>query len=122
MKHREDLCYLRASTRQETAVVALFAVATATPFRVSLRSYLLPGGGVLAAPGNLLLFMLGPATLSFAFQMFDRRLLMRQSARAVSATIALASSFGLFATALGGRLLQLSMGVRLAALPRQVTG
>ena len=75
----------------------------------------------LAAPGNLLLFMLGPATLSFGFQMFGRRQLMRESAKAVSAVIAVSSSFGLFATAFAGRAINLIYPVRLAALPRQVT-
>ena len=46
---------------------------------------------------------------------------MKESARAVSAVIAFSSSFGLFATALAGRALQLSGPVRLAALPRQAT-
>jgi len=86
-----------------------------------LRSYLVPGGAPLASPGNALLFMLGPATLSFGFQMFSRRALMAQSARAVTAVTAFAASFGLFATAFAGRALQLAMPVRLAALPRQVT-
>jgi putative effector of murein hydrolase len=53
--------------------------------------------------------------------MFARRRLMVQSAAAVSAVTAVSSSFGLFATALAGRLLQLSWPVRVAALPRQVT-
>ena len=68
-----------------------------------LRAYLTPGAGPLATPGNLLLFMLGPATLSFGFQMFGRRRLMRQSAKAVTAVTAVAASSGLFATAVAGR-------------------
>ena len=46
---------------------------------------------------------------------------MRQSAKAVSSVTAVAASFGLFATAFAGRLLQMDIPVRLAALPRQVT-
>ena len=103
------------------AAAAVFAAVTTQPLTPLLRNYLIPGGGVLAAPGNLLLFMLGPATLSFGFQMFSRRQLMRQSWKAVTAVVASAAAFGLFATAAAGRLLQLSMPLRLAALPRQVT-
>ena len=50
--------------------IATYAFATSQPLKLVLRSYLVPGGTALAAPGNTLLFLLGPATLSFAFQMF----------------------------------------------------
>ena len=103
------------------AAAALLAAATSQPLIPLLRTYLIAGGAPLAAPGNLLLFMLGPATLSFGFQMFSRRRLMRESAKAVSAVVGSAAAFGLFVTALGGRWLRLDMGLRLAALPRQVT-
>jgi len=103
------------------AAIASFAAATASPLRGLLRGYLLPGGAPFSAPGNLLLFMLGPATVSFGFQMFGRRKLMAASARAISAVVATSSVFGLFGTALAGRLLKLSLPVRLAAIPRQVT-
>ena len=102
------------------AFVSVFAIATQQPITSVLRGYLVPGGAPLVAPGNALLFMLGPATLSFGFQMFSRRALMLQSLRAVSAVTAVAASFGLFATAFAGRVLGLAMPVRLAALPRQV--
>jgi len=101
--------------------IVLYAILSAQPLRGVLRSYLLPGAPPLAAPGNLLLFMLGPATLSFGFQMFSRRALMRQSAKAVTAVTAVAASLGLFATAFAGRVLAMDAPVRLAALPRQVT-
>jgi len=101
--------------------IALYAAVTAQPLAATLRSYLLAGGAPLASPGNLLLFMLGPATLSFGFQMFGRRQLMRQSAKAVSVVTAISASFGLFATAVAGRILRLPLPVRLAAIPRQVT-
>jgi len=99
----------------------VIATAAGLPLRSVLRGYLIPGGAPTASPGNLLLFMLGPATLSFGVQMYGRRQLMRQSARAVSAVTAVSAAFGLFATAIAGRLLRLGAGVRLAALPRQVT-
>jgi putative effector of murein hydrolase/putative effector of murein hydrolase LrgA (UPF0299 family) len=101
--------------------IGAYALLSAQPLKATLRTYLLPGAPALAAPGNLLLYMLGPATLSFGFQMFSRRKLMRQSAKAVSAVTTVAASFGLFATAIAGRLLQMDIPVRLAALPRQVT-
>jgi len=103
------------------ASVAAFALATAQPIATALRGYLVVGGLPYSAPGNLLLFMLGPATLSFGFQMFSRRALMAQSARAVSLVVAVSSTFGLFATALAARLLNLAVPVRLAAVSRQVT-
>ena len=81
----------------------------------------MPGGAPLAAPGNLLLFMLGPATLSFGVQMYQRRKLMREAAAPISSVVGLAAVFGLFGTAIAGRAIQLSMPLRLAALPRQVT-
>jgi len=104
----------------QLAIVA-FSTLTALPLYGVLRGYLVPGGSAWSAPGNLLLFMLGPATLSFSFQMFSRRQLMAKSAAAVSAVTAVSASFGLFSTALAGRLLGLEVPVRLAALPRQVT-
>lgn len=103
------------------AAVGALALATARPVGSVLRSYLIPGAAPLAAPGNALLFMLGPATLSFGFNMFERRKLMRASAAAVAASTTVASVVGLFGTAAAGRLLSLSDPLRLAALPRQCT-
>lgn len=99
----------------------VIATAAGLPLRSVLRGYLVPGGAPMASPGNLLLFMLGPATLSFGVQMYGRRQLMMQSARAVTAVTTVSAAFGLFATAIAGRVLRLGAGVRLAALPRQVT-
>lgn len=118
---RKVLHPLISTTFITIGAIAAFAGATAQPFRLVLRSYLTPGGAALSAPGNVLLAMLGPATLSFGFGMFERRQLIRKSARALSVVLALSSTFGLFATALAGRALQLYMPLRLAALPRQVT-
>ena len=108
-------------TLSTLGALAAFAAATGQPFRPVLRSYLVPGGAAFTAPGNLLLFMLGPATLSFGFQMFGRRRLMAESSRAISAATAASAIFGLFGTAVAGRLLSLPLPVRLAALSRQVT-
>lgn len=120
-KYQKVLHPLISCTVLTQAAVALFSLLSARPVVSVLRGYLVPGGAPLSAPGNLLLFMLGPATLSFGFQMFGRRQLMQQSARAVTAVTGVAAGFGLFATALAGRLLHMDIGVRLAALPRQVT-
>jgi len=103
------------------AAVGAFASASGLPFRPLLRSYLIPGGSPFSAPGNVLLAMLGPATLSFGFQMFERRKLMQQSAATVAAVTASGAGVGLFGTALAARLLGLSAPLRLAAIPRQVT-
>ena len=108
-------------TLSTLGALAAFAAATGQPFRPFLRGYLVPGGAAFAAPGNLLLFMLGPATLSFGFQMFGRRRLMAESSRAISAATVTSAIFGLFGTAVAGRLLSLPLPVRLAALSRQVT-
>ncbi|KAL1515653.1 hypothetical protein AB1Y20_002271 [Prymnesium parvum] len=112
---------LISATLLTTGAIAGFAAATSQPFMRVLRSYLIPGGAPFSAPGNLLLFMLGPATFSFGFGMFEKRLLIKQSARALSVVIAFSASFGLFVTAVAGRALQLAMPLRLAALSRQVT-
>ena len=101
--------------------VALYAAAAGLPFLPTLRSYLLPAAPLLAAPGNLLVTLLGPATLSFAFLMFARRQLMAQSLPAVATVTGFAAATGLAGTALAGRLLAISAPVRLAAIPRLVT-
>ena len=120
-QYQKALHPLISCTLLTQATVFLFATVAGRPLKATLRSYLTPGAAPLATPGNLLLFMLGPATLSFGFQMFSRRKLMRQSAKAVSSVTAVAASFGLFATAFAGRLLRMDIPYRLAALPRQVT-
>lgn len=108
-------------TATTLGAVALLACGTGLPFASVLRSYLLPGRGMLAAPGNLLLAMLGPATFSFGFMIFQRRALVAANAAAVSACVGVSSFAGLFGTAAFARYIGLPSAVRLAAVPRQVT-
>lgn len=55
------------------AAIAAYTAAAGISYRAVVRSYLVPGGAAYAAPGNLLLAMLGPATLSFGFSMYETR-------------------------------------------------
>jgi putative effector of murein hydrolase/putative effector of murein hydrolase LrgA (UPF0299 family) len=103
------------------AAAAAFGAVVGTPYRTVLRRYLLPGGGPLSAPGNLLLAMLGPATLSFGFSMYEKRKLLRESLPAVGGAVTVASFGGLFGSAAAARALGLSGTLTRACLPRQVT-
>jgi len=98
-----------------------FASAAALPYKAVVRSYLVPGGAPLAAPGNALLAMLGPATLSFGFSMYEKRTLLMASLPAVGGAITAASFGGLFGSAFLARVLGLSDALTRACLPRQVT-
>jgi len=75
----------------------------------------------MARTGNLLLAMLGPATLSFGFSMYEKRRLLAASLPAVTAATAVAAAGGLFGSAAAARALGLDAALRAAAIPRQVT-
>jgi putative effector of murein hydrolase len=112
---------LVSCTGTTLGAITLLAAACGLPWKATLRGYLLPGLGPLAAPGNLLLAMLGPATFSFGFMIFSRRALVRANAAAVSACIGASSVVGLLGTAAFAKALQLPAAVRLASVSRQVT-
>ena len=112
---------LVSCTGATLGAIGLLAAATGLPASGVLRGYLLPGRGALAAPGNLLLAMLGPATFSFGFMIFQRRALLGANAAAVSACVGVSSAAGLLGTAALANALQLPAAVRLASVSRQVT-
>eukprot|EP00188_Purpureofilum_apyrenoidigerum_P002731 Plantae.Rhodophyta-Purpureofilum_apyrenoidigerum.ctg27937.p1 GENE.Plantae.Rhodophyta-Purpureofilum_apyrenoidigerum.ctg27937~~Plantae.Rhodophyta-Purpureofilum_apyrenoidigerum.ctg27937.p1 ORF type:complete len:497 (+),score=61.37 Plantae.Rhodophyta-Purpureofilum_apyrenoidigerum.ctg27937:114-1604(+) len=71
--------------------------------------------------GDYLLFMLGPAVISFAIQMYNhRRLIQKRKYEVFGATLS-ASLNGLFGTAYFARFLGASDQVRLFLIPRQLT-
>ena len=72
--------------------------------------------------GDLLLFMLGPAVVALACQMYDRKQLMRDNIVEVGTAVGVSSIGGLFGTALMVRLLNIANPVlRLCALSRNIT-
>jgi putative effector of murein hydrolase len=90
---------------------------TGEAFRSMLVSYSAVGGA-----GKVLLNFLGPAVISLACQMYDRRKLMEENIGEVSAAIAVSSLGGLFGTAAFVRLLAIgSPNLRLSLLSRNIT-
>ncbi|KAL3763453.1 hypothetical protein ACHAW5_002705 [Stephanodiscus triporus] len=99
------------------------AVLTGSTFLDVLRSY---RSGTLsplsAGPGDALLFLLGPAVVALACQMYGRRGLMRENVPEVAASTAVSSVGGLYGTAAMVRLLRIvDPTVRLSLLSRNIT-
>jgi putative effector of murein hydrolase len=70
----------------------------------------------------VLLFLLGPAVLSLACQIYDRRLLMKENLAEVVAAVGVSSFGGVFGTAAAVRALALaSPYLRLSLLSRNIT-
>jgi len=117
---------LLTSTGIVLAVVRLLGLATGSPFEDVLQSY---KTGTLdplkTGAGDVLLFMLGPAVVSFGLAMYSRRKLMLDNALVVAAAIAVSSGGGLFGTAFFVKLINLGgkagKDLRLSMLPRNVT-
>lgn len=101
--------------------VAALGKLTGSSFRATLAGY--RTGSWTTGPGDLLLFLLGPAVISLALQMYGRRELVRQNAREVAAGVTGSAAGGLFGTAFLVRLLRMTgaPGVRLALLSRNIT-
>jgi len=75
-----------------------------------------------AGAGRILLGFLGPAVVSLACQMYDRRKLMRDNIKEVGTAIGVSSLGGIFGTALAVRLLQIgNPALRLSLLSRNIT-
>jgi putative effector of murein hydrolase len=90
---------------------------TGESFRSMIKSYAAVGGA-----GPILLSFLGPAVISLACQMYDRRKLMQENIREVAVAITVSSVGGLFGTALAVRWLVLANpSLRLALLSRNIT-
>ena len=102
----------------------LLAKLTGTTFEGVLRSYRTGSLSPLtsAGAGDVLLFLLGPAVVSLAVSMYDKRKLMQENWKEVITAIAVSSSGGLFGTAAAARLLALaSPSIRLSLLSRNIT-
>jgi len=75
----------------------------------------------LGGPGNLLLSFLGPAVLSFAFQMYQRRTIIRANGIQVIGGCLMAAFFGMLGSAALARLFCLPASLRLVFAPRSIT-
>jgi len=72
--------------------------------------------------GDILLFMLGPAVVALACQMYDRKTLMKQNIGEVGAAVVGSSVGGLFGTALLVRVIKIANPIlRLSTLSRNIT-
>lgn len=99
------------------------AALTGSTFRAMLKSY---RTGTLnptsAGAGDVLLFLLGPAVVSLAISMYDRRKLMKENLKEVATGVSVSSVGGLFGTAAAVRLLQIANpSLRLSLLSRNIT-
>lgn len=101
----------------------ILGLATGKSFRSVLKSYRTGSLSVAAAgAGDVLLFLLGPAVISLACQMYDRRKLMRENMAEVGTGIGVSSFGGLFGTAGLVRILDIGNPVlRLSLLSRNIT-
>lgn len=105
-------------------VLAGWAALTRQSFLGALRSYTRGGGlhGARTGAGDLLLFLLGPAVVSLAVSMYERRRLMRDNLPEVGTAVAVSTVGGLFGTAFTVRWLNLiSPYLRLSLLSRNIT-
>ncbi|CAB9503001.1 Plastidal glycolate/glycerate translocator 1, chloroplastic [Seminavis robusta] len=107
-----------------TWVVAYaFAKATGATFLSVLKSYRTKSMSLATSgAGDLLIFLLGPAVVSLACQMYDRRKLMRENLAEVGAAVGVSAFGGIFGTAAAVRALDLaSPYLRLSLLSRNIT-
>lgn len=89
-----------------------------TPYKSILQSYT---SGIFSA-GGLLIFLLGPAVVSFATQIYERRTLVIQNFKAVFTSIILGSLYGVYGTIGLCRLIGLGEGgLKMGMVGRQVT-
>ena len=104
--------------------MAIFGkIVTDTTFRSLLQSYKTGATSLaLFGPGDVLLFLLGPAVVSLAVSMYDKRALMRQNLTELGTAISVSTLGGLYGTALMVRLLNIaSPYLRLSLLSRNIT-
>jgi putative effector of murein hydrolase len=106
------------------AFAATLATLTGRTFQSMLQGYKV---GALypfqkAGAGDLLLFLLGPAVVSLAISMYDRRQLMKDNWKEVLTGVGISSVGGIFGTAAMVRALRLaSPTLRLSLLSRNIT-
>jgi len=99
------------------------AMLTGSTFIATLQSYkagtLSP---LLAGAGDVLLFLLGPAVVALACQMYGRKKLMRENIPEVGISTLVSSFGGLYGTAAAVRLLGIvNPTIRLSLLSRNIT-
>lgn len=114
---------LVTTTALTWSIAAAFALITGSTFTAMLKGY---KTGTLslfgAGAGDVLLFLLGPAVISLAVSMYDRRQLMRENLKEVVTAVGVSSVGGLFGTAAAVRFLQVaSPYLRLSLLSRNIT-
>jgi putative effector of murein hydrolase/putative effector of murein hydrolase LrgA (UPF0299 family) len=104
-------------------VAAGFATITGRSFKSMLKSYRTGSLSVASCgAGDVLLFLLGPAVVSLAISMYDRRKLMRDNLPEVGTSVGVSTLGGLFGTALAVRLLGIgNPSLRLSLLSRNIT-
>jgi putative effector of murein hydrolase len=103
--------------------VRAFAALTGSTFIDVLKLYKTGSLSPLSAgPGDVLLFLLGPAVVALSCQMYGRRKLMRENVPEVAASTIASSIGGLYGTAALVRMLRISdHTVRLSLLSRNIT-
>ncbi|CAD6204630.1 unnamed protein product [Miscanthus lutarioriparius] len=71
--------------------------------------------------GDVLMGFLGSVIISFAFSMFKQRKLVKRHAAEIFTSVAIASTFSLYSTAVIGRLIGLEPSLTISILPRCIT-
>ena len=107
------------------AVMGLFAKVVERSFSSMLTTYKMGNGfsGLSGTgAGDVLLFLLGPAVMSLAISMYDKRELIRDNFLQIATAVSVSSLGGLFGTAWMVRLIGLVRpSLRLALLSRNIT-
>jgi putative effector of murein hydrolase len=105
------------------AAIAALSVATRGSFLSMLKLYKTGRlRGTASGSGDVLLFLLGPAVISLAISMYEKRKLMRQNLTELGTAITVSTAGGLYGTALAVRLLGIaSPYLRLSLLSRNIT-
>eukprot|EP00960_Hanusia_phi_P041453 754994-Hanusia_phi.AAC.10 len=83
-----------------------------------LRAYLVPGAGIFAAPGNIIMYFLAPAIWSFAFGLYGRRKTLFPNWLPIIGGSFWSAFSGVFMIAFFSKLFGASEILRLAVLPR----
>ena len=101
----------------------VLAYLTGSTFITILQSYKVGTlSPLLAGAGDLLLFLLGPAVVALACQMYGRKKLMRENIPEVGVSTLVSSLGGLYGTAAAVRLLRIgNPTIRLSLLSRNIT-
>ena len=104
-------------------IASALAVATGRSFRSILKSYKTGSLGLkTAGAGDILLFLLGPAVISLAISMYEKRKLMKDNLAEVGTAVGVSTFGGLYGTAFLVRLLDVGNPfLRLSLLSRNIT-